>query len=284
MAGVSLRRLTSANRATPTRIVSGTLSAQCSLAVRSHRCRHDDSAAAQTGHVPDIQPIPPTPRLEERCALSWSGGKDSALALSALAQRGARPSALITTVTECYERINVHGVRRELLLAQAGELGIPLVEVRIPPRCTNDLYEQRLAAAFRGPLLRDLDVVVFGDLFLADIRAYREQWLAGVGKAAQFPLWGLDTEELAGSFIDAGFDAIIVCVDPSRLERSFAGRSFDETLLADLPAAVDPCGENGEFHTFVRGGPVFDNPIDCRRGEVVERDGFVFCDLTNESR
>jgi uncharacterized protein (TIGR00290 family) len=212
-------------------------------------------------------------------ALAWSGGKDSALALWQLRQAGVTPAALMTTVTEDYERISMHGVRRSLLRQQAAATGLPLVEVEIPAGCTNDMYERRMAAAFASAELAPVGEVAFGDLFLEDIRAYREDRLAAAGRRARFPLWGSDTAALARRFLAAGFRAILVCVDPRALDPSFAGRDYDDALLAGLPAAVDPCGENGEFHTFVTAGPVFAAPIACRRGEVVERDGFVFADL-----
>jgi uncharacterized protein (TIGR00290 family) len=212
-------------------------------------------------------------------ALGWSGGKDSALALWALRQAGVAPAALMTTVTEEYDRVSMHGVRGSLLRAQAAAAGLPLVEVGIPADCTNEVYESRMAAAFRSPELSSVEEVAFGDLFLEDIRAYREGRLAAAGRRAAFPLWDSDAGELARRFLAAGFRAILVCVDPRVLGASFAGRDYDEGLLADLPAGVDPCGENGEFHTFVTAGPVFEAPIACRRGEVVERDGFVFADL-----
>ncbi|MGH2977251.1 MAG: ATP-binding protein [Gaiellaceae bacterium] len=212
-------------------------------------------------------------------ALSWSGGKDSALALWALTEERDVPTALLVTVTEDYGRVSMHGVRRSLLRQQAAATGLSLVEVEIPADCTNDLYESRMAAAFASSELSEVDEVAFGDLFLEDIRAYRESRLGAAGKRARFPIWGRDTATLARRFLAAGFRAILVCVDPRKLDSSFAGRDYDERLLADLPASVDPCGENGEFHTFVTAGPVLDRPIDCRRGEVVERQGFVFCDL-----
>jgi uncharacterized protein (TIGR00290 family) len=214
-----------------------------------------------------------------RSALSWSGGKDSALTLWTLRREGIEPEALITTVTDAYDRISMHGVRRELLASQAEAVGIPLVEVGIPPACVNDIYEARMARAFASPPLSDVETVAFGDLFLEDVRAYREQRLAATGRRGLFPLWGRDTGILAREFITAGFQATIVCLDPRALDASFAGRSYDEQLLADLPANVDACGENGEFHTFVHAGPIFTEPIACETGEIVEREGFVFCDL-----
>jgi uncharacterized protein (TIGR00290 family) len=213
-------------------------------------------------------------------ALSWSGGKDSALALYELREHsGSPPHALITTVTADYGRISMHGVRRELLVRQAQAAGLPLVEVEIPANCSNDVYEQRIGRALAEAPLAGTDTIAFGDLFLADIREYREERLRRVGKNAVFPLWGRDTGALAREFIAAGFEAVIVCVDPRRLDRSFAGRRFDAELLADLPPDVDPCGENGEFHTFVHAGPIFTAPIACQVGDTVTRDGFVFCDV-----
>jgi uncharacterized protein (TIGR00290 family) len=212
-------------------------------------------------------------------ALSWSGGKDSALALWTLRRQALQPQALITTVTEGYDRISMHGVRRDLLARQADALGIPLVQVVIPPACVNEVYEARMAEAFASAPLSGVGAVAFGDLFLEDVRAYREARLAAAAKRGLFPLWGSNTGELAREFIAAGFEAIIVCLDPRALDPAFAGRAYDEQLLAKLPASVDPCGENGEFHTFVHAGPIFPEPIACATGEVVERDGFVFCDL-----
>jgi uncharacterized protein (TIGR00290 family) len=185
--------------------------------------------------------------VTRRLALSWSGGKDSALALSRLRRDGHEPEALITTVTETYDRISMHGVRRVLLARQAEALAIPLVEVPIPPGASNDLYEQRLEQAFASEPLARIDTVAYGDLFLADVRAYREEKLAAANKQGRFPIWGHDTSELARQFIDQGFQATLVCIDPRRLDPSFVGRAYDRQLLKDLPASVDPCGENGEF-------------------------------------
>lgn len=218
--------------------------------------------------------------LSTKLALSWSGGKDSALALWALrTERKVRPAVLITTVTETYGRVSMHGVRRDLLLKQTQLAGVPVLEVPIPPGCSDALYEHRMAEAFASDALTDVEMVASGDLFLEDVRAYRETRLGAVGRQALFPLWGRDTAELARRFISAGFEAVIVCVDPRKLDPSFAGRSFDADFLKDLPTGIDPCGENGEFHTFVHAGPIFSRSLDCGVGEVVKRDGFVFCDV-----
>jgi uncharacterized protein (TIGR00290 family) len=212
-------------------------------------------------------------------ALSWSGGKDSALALWTMREEGAPPMALLTTVTEDYDRVSMHAVRRELLRAQAAAVGVPLVEVPIPAACVNEVYEERMAAALDSPPLAEVEEFAFADLFLEDIRAYREERLAAIGRRASFPIWGRETGALARTFVDAGFEATLVCVDPKQLDPSFAGRAFDVDLLRDLPAGVDPCGENGEFHTFVSAGPVFSAAVPIEHGETVERDGFVFHDL-----
>jgi uncharacterized protein (TIGR00290 family) len=173
----------------------------------------------------------------------------------------------------------MHGVRRELLARQAAALGIELVEVLIPASCVNEVYQERMAEAFAAAPLSGVEQVAFGDLFLEEVRAYREQRLAAGGKGGLFPLWGRDTAELAREFIQAGFEATLVCLDPRVLAARFAGRRYDHRLLAELPATVDPCGENGEFHTFVHAGPLFAEPIACTTGRRLERDGFVFCDL-----
>jgi uncharacterized protein (TIGR00290 family) len=212
--------------------------------------------------------------------LSWSGGKDSALALRALREElDTEPVALLTTVTEDHGRVSMHGVRRELAGAQATAAGIALVEVAIPAACSNDVYEARMTEALTTPPLDEVRTMAFADLFLEDIRAYREQRLRTVGREALFPLWGRDTDALAREFIDSGFEAVLVCVDSSQLDPSFVGRAFDHSLLADLPAGVDPCGENGEFHTFVHAGPIFDTRIEIELGETAMREGFAFRDL-----
>jgi uncharacterized protein (TIGR00290 family) len=215
----------------------------------------------------------------EAIALSWSGGKDSALALWALRQQGREPAALLTTITEDYNRVSMHAVRSELLRAQAQATGIELVEIPIPADCVNATYEERMARALASPPLDRVPTIAFADLFLADIRDYREERLAQADRSGLFPLWGRDTAGLAREFVAAGFEATLVCVDPTQLDPSFVGRRFDEALLADLPAGVDPCGENGEFHTFVHAGPIFDAPIPVELGEAAMREGFAFQDL-----
>jgi len=209
----------------------------------------------------------------------WSGGKDSALALETLLRDGVPVSGLLTTVTESYERIAMHGVRRSLLHRQAEAVGLPLYEVRIPAGCGNSLYEARMEEALRAQLALGVRRVAFGDIFLADLREYRERNLARAGMEALFPLWRRDTGALAKEFCRRGFRAVAVCVDAKRLPAPFAGRELDESFFRDLPADVDPCGENGEFHSFVYQGPLFSRPLDVERGEVVEREGFYFCDL-----
>jgi uncharacterized protein (TIGR00290 family) len=217
----------------------------------------------------------------ERAVLAWSGGKDCALALWKLRATGTEVCALMTTVTESAGRVSMHRVRRELVELQAAAVGLRLVEVRVPPWPSNEVYETRMAEALIRSGLRGVSALAFGDLFLEEIRAYRETQLAGTGWRALFPVWGMSTPRLAAEFIEAGFEATVVCVDPGQLDPSFVGRRFDEALLADLPAGVDPCGENGEFHTFVHGGPIFSDRIRVRGGEVSERDGFVYLDLVS---
>jgi uncharacterized protein (TIGR00290 family) len=213
----------------------------------------------------------------------WSGGKDSALALHALQQcSDVQITGLLTTITDEYDRISMHGVRRSLLVMQAEALGLPLHEVRIPPHCVNPIYESRMEQALRAQLAAGVRTVAFGDIFLQDLREYRERNLARLDMQAIFPLWKRDTRELARDFCQLGFRAIAVCIDPKKLDRSFAGRELTPQFFADLPADVDPCGENGEFHTFVFAGPVFGLPIEVQRGEIVDRQGFTFCDLTGK--
>jgi uncharacterized protein (TIGR00290 family) len=213
----------------------------------------------------------------------WSGGKDSAMALHALLQDPqVRVVALLTTVTEGYDRISMHGVRRELLQRQAESIGLPLHEVFIPPECVNSIYEARMEAALRLHLENGVRKVAFGDIFLEDLRAYREKNLARLGMTALFPIWKRDSRELIESFHAHGFRSIAVCVNPKVLDRSFAGRELNSSFFADLPAHADCCGENGEFHTFAFDGPIFKDAIRFQLGERVERDSFVFCDLLME--
>ncbi len=210
----------------------------------------------------------------------WSGGKDSAMALHTLLQRNDfRVTALLTTVTEGYERISMHGVRRELLVQQAESMGLPLHEVRIPPQCVNPIYEARMEEALQIHYEQGIRKIAFGDIFLEDLRAYREKNLARIGMTALFPIWKQDTGELVRRFHSQRFRAIAVCIDSKVLDSSFAGRELDESFFRDLPPNAAPCGENGEFHTFVFDGPIFRWPVPVQTGEIVHRDGFVFCDV-----
>jgi len=212
--------------------------------------------------------------------LSWSGGKDSSLALHEIRRTGEyKVVALMTTVTREFDRISMHGVRRSLLYAQAASLGVPLEEIWIPSKATNEVYEAQMKAILLKHKAEGANEVAFGDLFLQDIRAYREERLAQVGMQGVFPLWGRDTTKLAREFIRLGFKAVLCCIDQKKLGSEFCGRDFDESLLGSLPPSVDPCGENGEFHTFVYAGPIFDHEIAIAKGEVVLRDGFYFADL-----
>jgi uncharacterized protein (TIGR00290 family) len=212
--------------------------------------------------------------------LSWSSGKDSAYALhEALREGELEIVGLLTTVSTAYGRVSLHGVRESLLDRQIAELGLSCEKVGIPSPCPNDIYEEKIARALGAAKVAGVTHVVFGDLFLEDIRAYREKQLAAVGMTPFFPLWRRDTRRLARDMLAAGLRATTSCVDPRKLPPSFAGRAFDDRFLAELPPDVDPCGENGEFHTFVSAGPMFARPIDIVAGEIVERDGFVFADL-----
>jgi uncharacterized protein (TIGR00290 family) len=221
-----------------------------------------------------------SPMTRRRAWVSWSSGKDGAWALHEMRRDPSiEVVGLLTTVTLPFDRVSMHGVRRSLLNAQARAVGLPLHVVEIPAPCSNEIYAARMEAALQEARGQRVDVMVFGDLFLEDVRAYRERMLAPTGIEPVFPLWGRPTGALAREMIDAGLRATIVCVDPQRAPREIAGRTFDHALLGSLPADVDPCGEHGEFHTFAHAGPMFDAPIDVRTGEVVERDGFVFVDL-----
>jgi uncharacterized protein (TIGR00290 family) len=218
--------------------------------------------------------------MRPRALISWSSGKDSAFALHE-ARRADELDVvgLLTTVNQAFQRVAMHAVRLELLRKQATAAGLPLEVVELPWPCSNDAYERAIGEALGRAKDDGISHIVFGDLFLADIRAYREAQLAAHGLHPVFPLWLRDTRELARDMCAAGLSARLTCVDPRVLDRRFAGRTFDAQLLAELPPTVDPCGENGEFHTFVTHAPCFAAPIDVTRGEIVERDGFVFADL-----
>jgi uncharacterized protein (TIGR00290 family) len=210
----------------------------------------------------------------------WSGGKDSAMALYTLLQHNSVSIAsLLTTVTEGYDRISMHGVHRELLHRQAASLRLPLHEVFIPPQCVNAVYEARMEEAMLHYLGQGIRRVAFGDIFLEDLRLYREQNLARVEMQALFPIWKRDTRDLVREFRTLGFRSIVVCVDGRVLDPSFAGRELDASFFDNLPPNVDPCGENGEFHTFVFDGPIFAYPVEFALGDIVERGSFVFRDL-----
>jgi uncharacterized protein (TIGR00290 family) len=212
--------------------------------------------------------------------MSWSTGKDSAYALHVACQKHrVDVVALHTTVTADYGRVSMHGVRRELLERQAERLDLPLRVVELPTPCSNDEYERRMSVSLADGHAEGVDQIVFGDLFLEDIRAYREARLTSTGITPIFPLWQRDTRALAREMLQAGIRARVTCVDPRQLDPAFAGREFDRSYLDDLPTGVDPCGERGEFHTFAFDGPRFRQAIEIMNGEIVERDGFVFADL-----
>jgi uncharacterized protein (TIGR00290 family) len=217
---------------------------------------------------------------EKRILLSWSGGKDSAWALHLLRQDPTvKVLGLLTTINEHFGRVAMHGFREALLDRQAEAAGLPLWKVPLPWPCSNEVYEAAMAEACERAVREGIAGIAFGDLYLEDIRAYRVSKLAGTGLEPMFPCWLLPTTELAREMIAAGVRAHLVCVDPRRLERSFAGRVLSEELLQELPADVDPCGEGGEFHTFVSAGPFFSGSIEVSAGEIVERDGFIYADL-----
>jgi uncharacterized protein (TIGR00290 family) len=219
--------------------------------------------------------------MKEKVVIGWSGGKDSAMALyETRRDPDIEIAALLTTVTEGYERISMHGVRRNLLVEQAKSVGYPLDEIVIPQICSNEIYEERMRVALEEYQKEGISSAVFGDLFLEEIRAYREERMSRIGMKCRFPVWDRPTREFAREFIDLGFRAIIVCVDTQAISSEFAGREYDSGLLQDLPAGADPCGENGEFHTFVYDGPIFSQPIAVQRGEkVLRNDRFYYCDL-----
>ncbi len=215
-----------------------------------------------------------------KALLSWSSGKDAAWALHVLRLAGeVEVVGLLTTTNAAFDRVAMHGVRDTLLEAQAEAAGLPLWKVPLPWPCPNEAYEARMAQACAEAVNQGIETMAFGDLFLEDVRDYRIQKLTGTGLQPLFPIWNPDTTSLARDMMAAGLKATLVCVDPKVLEASFAGRDFDEALLADLPPSVDPCGERGEFHTFAWDGPMFHRPVPIGRGAVVERDGFVFADL-----
>jgi uncharacterized protein (TIGR00290 family) len=215
--------------------------------------------------------------------MSWSGGKDSCLALCEIQRaRRYRVAALLTTVTRDYDRVSMHGVRRVLLERQAASLGLPLHQVLISKGATNEEYEQQMAAAFSSYRERGINTIVFGDLFLGDIRAYRDQFLARHDMRGLYPVWRRDTKEFITKFIALGFKAVVTCIDSAALDQSFAGRLIDVDFLSALPAHVDPCGENGEFHSFVFDGPNFKKTVRFTVGERVLRESFWFCDLLPE--
>ncbi len=219
--------------------------------------------------------------MKPKIILCWSSGKDSAFALHQLRTSGQYDVvSLLTTLTEGYDRISMHGVRRELVLRQAASLGLPLREVWIPQGSSNETYESRMAEALREFIAAGVTGVAFGDIFLEDLKKYRQDKLATVGLEAIFPIWKRDTAAMAREFIAQGFRAILTCVDTRVLDGRFAGRDFDASLLAELPPNIDPCGENGEFHSFVHAGPVFSRPLAVTKGEIVLRDGWYnFCDV-----
>ena len=218
--------------------------------------------------------------MKPKALIAWSSGKDSAWALHKVREANEIDVVgALTTLTENFDRVSMHGVRREILDAQLRAAGLPLHAVMIPFPCPNEIYEVRMAAAMERAKDEGISHIIFGDLFLEDIRAYREEKLHGSGIAPLFPLWQQPTDRLARDMIAGGLEARVVTLDPKKLPRELAGKGFDQALLAQLPRGVDPCAENGEFHTCVVGGPMFDREIKVEQGEVVERDGFVYADL-----
>ena len=223
----------------------------------------------------------PTVTQPTEVLFNWSGGKDSAMALARmLTDDRYRVVELLTTVTGAYDRVSMHGVRRELLRTQAASIGLPLRELTIPSPCSNEQYEAAMSELLACYIERGITTMAFGDIYLEGIRQYREGKLSPLGLTAVFPLWGEDTTDLARQFVADGFRAVITCVDTQQLDASFTGRELDASFFADLPQSTDPCGENGEFHSFVYGGPMFVRPVGLTRGEVVLRDErFSFIDL-----
>jgi uncharacterized protein (TIGR00290 family) len=213
--------------------------------------------------------------------VSWSSGKDSAWMLHVLKQDPSiEIGGLLTTMNEQFDRVAMHAVRRRLLEAQAEAAGVPLRTVQLPWPCTNEQYEGCMGVAVAQAVAEGFTHVAFGDLFLEDVRKYREEKLAGTGLTPLFPIWGIPTDELATQMVESGLRSVLTCVNPKHLDRSFAGRQFDRALLADLPAEVDKCGERGEFHSFAWDGPMFNHAVAITVGDVVDRDGFVFADVS----
>ena len=242
---------------------------------------HRRSDGAEGEHTPGKDRAETETPMTRSVLMSWSGGKDSALSLHELRKDDRfRVAALLTTVTEEYDRVSMHGIRRTILERQAESLGLPLDVVLIPKVCSNEAYERRMREALGRQTAGGVSAVAVGDIFLEDLRRYRERKLSEAGLEAVFPIWGRSTTELSRTFIELGFRAIVTCVDTQALDGSFAGREFDEGFLADLPPGVDPCGENGEFHTCVIDGPIFSRPIRVTKGKVVLRENrFLFADL-----
>ena len=218
--------------------------------------------------------------MAKRTLLSWSTGKDSAYALYVFRQtQEIRVEGLFTTVNRTHGRVAMHAVNEALLDLQARGVGLPLRKLEIPYPCSNEKYQTVMGAFVHEARSQGVESMAFGDVFLEDVRKYREEKLESTGITPLFPLWGLETDHMARTLLDAGFRMIITCVDPRHVPKDFAGRQFDDSLLKDLPSPVDPCGENGEFHTFVYDGPIFKKPLHVEVGEIVERDGFVFADV-----
>jgi uncharacterized protein (TIGR00290 family) len=216
----------------------------------------------------------------KKILLSWSSGKDSAWALHVLRQQGEFEIAgLVTTINSAFDRVAMHGTRRVLVEMQAEAAGLPLIAAPLPWPCSNADYERAMKQVCDQALAQGVSAIAFGDLFLADVRAYRERQLQGTGLEPLFPVWQIPTDQLARQMVDSGLRARLVCVDPKQLDASFVGRDFDQQLLNDLPPGVDPCGENGEFHSFVYGGPMFSRQLPIVAGEKLERDGFWYADV-----
>jgi uncharacterized protein (TIGR00290 family) len=218
--------------------------------------------------------------MTTKALLAWSSGKDSAWSLHVLRQqREVDIVGLLTTINEAFDRVAMHAVRSELLRAQAAAVDLPLWPVTIPWPCSNAQYEAAMAAIVGRARDAGISAIAFGDLFLQDVRRYREERLDGTGVRPLFPIWGIPTDTLAARMVGEGLRARLTCVDPGKLDPGFAGREFDAALLRDLPEGIDPCGERGEFHTFAYDGPMFRQPVPIRSGEIVTRDGFTFADL-----